>query len=113
MVSDAEFLHACRQALAICLALISHKVRMGRAKNDIDGVRARFDDSRQGIEHYRDALVWRQETESQNDRLSGKAESRLGVIRFEERKIRYSVRYDLNLVSRYVMNRAEEFMTFR
>ena len=88
MILDAELPHARRQAVAIGLALIPHKVRMGRAENDIDGVRAGFDDSRHGIEHDLDAFVWRQETERQNDRLSGEAEFRLGVMRFEERESR-------------------------
>ena len=86
------------KTVAIGLALLAHKVRMSSAKNDIDGVRAGFDDSRHGIEHGLDAFVWRQEAESQNDHLSGEAEFRLGVMRFEKREVGYSVRYDLNLV---------------
>ena len=85
---------------------------MGRAKDDIEGVRAGFDDSRHGIEHGVDALIWREETEGQNNRLSGKAEFRLGVMRFEEREVRYSVRYDLDLASLHIMNGAEEFVAF-
>ena len=41
-----------------------------------------------------------------------KPEFRFGVMRFDERKIGYSVRYDLNLTSWHVMNGTEEFLAF-
>ena len=62
------------QAVAIGLALIAHEIRMGRAENDIDGVRAGFDDFRHGIDHGLDALARRQQAERQDDGLSGEAE---------------------------------------
>src|SRR6266853_5741512 len=102
MILDAERVHARRQAFAIGLALIPHKVGMGSAQNDIDGIRAGFDDSGHGIDHCLDTLARRQETERQNDGLSSKAAFRFGVMRFEERKVGYSVRYDLDLASRHV-----------
>ena len=85
---------------------------MRGAKNDIDGIRARFDDFRHGIEHDLDAFVRRQQTEGQDDHFSGEIEFGLGVMRFEEREIRYSVRYDLNLAGWHVMNGTEEFVAF-
>ena len=112
MIFDAESLHARRQAFAIGLALLPHQLRMSSAKNDIDGIRARFNDFRHGIEHDLDAFVRRQETEGQNDHLSGEVEFGLGVMCFEEREIRYSVRYDLNLASWHVVNGTEEFVAF-
>ena len=112
MILDAELLHARRQALAIGLALIPHEVGMGRAENDIDGVRAGFDDPRHGIEHDLDAFVGRQEAEREDDRFSAEAEFRFGVMRFEEREVGYSVRYDLDLASWHVMNGTEEFAAF-
>ena len=39
VILDAQLAHPLRQAVAIDLALIAHQVWMGRAKNDIDGVR--------------------------------------------------------------------------
>ena len=39
VVLDAELPHARRQAVAIGLALMTHEIRMGRAEDDIDGVR--------------------------------------------------------------------------
>ncbi len=44
MLFDAESTHPRDKALAIGLALIPDKVGMGRAKNDIDGVGAAFQD---------------------------------------------------------------------
>ena len=85
---------------------------MGRAENDIDGVWAGFDDFGHGIEHDFDALVRRQKPKCENDRLSGKAEFCLGVMRFDERKVGYSVRNDLDLVRRHVMNGSKKFPAF-
>ena len=82
---------------------------MGRAEDDIDGVRAGFDDFRHGIDHGLDALAGRQQAERQNDGLSDEAEFRLGVMRFQKREIGYSVRDDLDLASRHVMNGAQQF----
>ena len=112
MVLDAELPHARRQALAIGLALIAHEVGMGCAENDIDGVRAGFDDLRHGIDHGLDALARRQQAERQDDRLSAEAEFRFGVMRLEERKVGYSVRDDLDLASWHVMHGTEEFAAF-
>src|SRR5258708_7380711 len=112
MVHDAESLYARCQAFAIGLALLPHQLRMRGAKNDIDGIRARFDDFRHGIEHDFNAFVRRQETEGQNDHLSAEIEFSFGVMRFVEREIRYSVRYDLNLAGWYVVNGTEEFVAF-
>ena len=96
--------HACRQAVAIGLALLTHKIRVGCAKNDIDGIGARFDDSRHGIEHDFDAFVRRQKPERQNDGLSREAEFRFGIMRFAKRQVGDSVRYDFDLASRHVMH---------
>ena len=109
MVLDAKLAHARRQAVAICLALMPHKVRMGRAENDIHGVRARLDDLRHGIDHDLDALAWRQQAERQNDRLSAEAEFRSWRDAFRETGSRDSVRDDFDLASRHVMNGSEEF----
>src|ERR1700691_5033048 len=110
MVFDAEASHARRQTVAIGLALLLYQLRMGSAKNDIDDVGAGFDDLRHGIEHCLNALVRGQQTEGQNDHLSGEVESGLGVMRFEEWEIRNSVRYDLNLAVWHIMNSTEEFV---
>ena len=104
MILDAELAHAGRQAIAIGFALLTHKVRVGRAENDIDSVGARFDDPRHGIEHGLDALVRRQKPERKNDGLSGKAEFRLGIMRFTKRQVRDTVRYDLDFVGRHIMH---------
>ena len=112
MIADAEVLHARRQALAIGLALMPHEIGMGRAQDDIDGVRAGFDDPRHGIEHDLDALVGRQKTERQDHRLSGEAEFCLGVMRFEKRDVGDAVRDDLDLARRHVMHRAQELVAF-
>ena len=40
IIPNAKLPHPRSQEVAISLALISHKVRMGCAENDIDGVRA-------------------------------------------------------------------------
>src|ERR1700694_3354510 len=85
---------------------------MGCTENDIDGVRAGFDDSRHGIDHVLDAFTWREEAERKNDRLCAEAEFRLGVMRFEEREIRYSVRYDLNLRLWRTIDETKEFAAF-
>src|SRR5205807_7196927 len=98
-VVNTKLTHARRQAVAIDLALISHKVGMSRAENHIHGVRAGFDDSGHGIEHGFDALVRRQETKRKNDRLAGKPEFRFGMMGFNKGKVRYSVRYDIDLSS--------------
>ena len=84
MVFDAEFLHARCQAVAIGLAFVSHEIGMRRAEDDIDRIRAGFDDFRHGIDHGLDAFARRQETERQNDLLAGKAEFGLGMMRFRE-----------------------------
>ncbi len=109
MVFDAECTRMRRQTFAISLALLLHQLRMGSAKNDIDGVRGGFDDFRHGIEHGLNAFIWRQETEGQNDHLPGEVEFGLGMIWFEKREIGYSVGYDLNLVRWHGMNRTEKF----
>jgi hypothetical protein len=44
MLFNAELTHARDKALAIGLPLIADKIRMGRAKHDIDGVGAAFQD---------------------------------------------------------------------
>src|SRR5271169_5102213 len=110
MIFDAEGTRTRRETFAMCLALLLHQLRMGSAKNDIDGVRAGFDDFWHGIEHDLNAFIWRQETEGQNDHLSGEVEFGLGVMWFEEWKIRYSVRYDLDFACWHVMNGTEKFM---
>src|SRR5271170_1484137 len=105
MIFDAEAAHARRQTVAIDLALLPYQLRMSSAKNDIDGVRAGFDDFWHGIEHDLNAFIWRQETEGQDDHLSGEVEFGLGMMWFKKRKIGYSVRYDLNLARWHGMNR--------
>src|SRR5271155_331891 len=112
MILNAEVLYARNQAVAISLALLPHKVRMSSAKNDIDGVWARLYDFRHGVEHDLDAFIWRQKAEGQNDHLSGEVEFGLGVMRFEEREIWYSVWYDVSLARWHVMNGTEEFVAF-
>src|ERR1700693_1079063 len=112
MVLNAKLSYTRHQALAIDLALISNEIRMGCTENDIDGVRTGFDDSRHGIDHSLDAFARREEAERENDRLSAEAEFRLGVMRFEEREIRYSVRYDLNLAIWCIINETKEFAAF-
>ena len=57
MFANAELFHARRQTLAIGLALLAHKIGMGRTQNDVDRVRAGFHNPRHGIEHDLDALV--------------------------------------------------------
>ena len=85
---------------------------MGCAENDIDGVRAGFDDCRHGIDHGLDALARRQQTERQNDRLAAEAELGLGVMRLEKRKVGDSVRDHLDLLWRHVVDGPEELAAF-
>ena len=99
MVLDAKVMHTLRQTVAIGLALMPHKVWMGRAENDIKGIRTGIDDFWHGIKHGLDALVRRQEAKRKNDRLSAISKFRFGVMRFDEREVRYSVPYNLNLTS--------------
>src|SRR5277367_6535665 len=112
MIFDAESFYTRHQTVAIGLALLPHKVWMSGAENDVKSVRTGLDDTRHRVEHRLDAFVWRQKTEGQNGHLSGKIEFGLGVMCFKKRKMRYSVRYDLNLASRHVMNGTEEFAPF-
>src|SRR5271155_337661 len=110
MLFDVEIPHAGCQTVAICLALLLHQLRMSSAENDIDGVRAGFDDFGHGIEHGLNAFIWRQQTEGQNDHLPGEVEFGLGMMWFEKREIGYSVGYDLNFARWHGVNRTEEFM---
>src|SRR5712691_6424182 len=112
MVLNAKLSHTRRQGLAIGLALMSNQVRMGCTKNDIDCVRTGFDDFRHGIDHSLVAFTWREKAERENDRLSAETEFCLGVMRFEEREIRYSVRYDLNLRIWGIIDETKEFAAF-
>ncbi len=86
------------------------EVRMSSAQDDIDRVRAGFDDVGHRIDHRLDALARRQQAERQNDRFSGVAELRLGVMRLQKREIRYTVRYDLDLGSWSVMHGSQQLL---
>src|SRR5439155_22568011 len=104
MILNAELPNACCQAVAIRFALSTHKVRVGRAKNDIDNVGTRSDDSRHGIEHNFNAFVRRQKPERKNDGFPRETEFRFGITRFPKREVRNSVGYNLNFVRRKVMH---------
>jgi hypothetical protein len=112
VVLDAEIAHACRQAVPIGLALLTHKIRMGCAEDDVHGVGTRSDDSGHGIEHGFDALVRRQKPERKNDGLSCESEFRFGAMRLTKRQVGNSVRYDLDFVGLHVMRRAEQLPAF-
>ena len=98
MVLDAEFPHPRRQALSVGLTLSANQIWMGRAENDIDGVRAGFDDRRHGIDHSLDAFARRQQAEREDDGLPAEPELGLGVMRLEKGKVGDSVRDHLNLL---------------
>ena len=59
VILDAEFAHACRQALAIGFALITNQIWMRRAEHDINGIRTSLDNGRHDIDHDLDAFVSR------------------------------------------------------
>ena len=85
---------------------------MGRAENDIDGVRAGFDDSRHGIDHGLDAFARRQQAERENDGLSAEPELGLGVMGLEKWKVGDAVRDHLDLLWWHVMHGPEELAAF-
>jgi len=94
------------------LALLPHQFRMRGAKNDIDGVRARFDDFRHRISMVSMPLFGDKRPKVRMIIFPSEVELRLGVMRFKEREIGNSVRYDLNLAIGHVMNGTEKFVTF-
>ena len=71
---------------------------MGRAEDDIDGVRAGFDDCRHGIDHGLDAFARRQQAERENDGLSAEPELGLRVVGLQKWKVRDAVRDHLDFL---------------
>jgi hypothetical protein len=66
------------------------------AENHVDGVGARLEDRRHGIDHDLDAFVRGKQAKCQDDGLAAEAELRLGEMRIEKGNIRDSMRDHLD-----------------
>ncbi len=111
VILDAEFAHTRHQALAIRLALFSDQVWMCRTEHDIHGVGAALQNRRHGVDHDFDALVGRQQAESQNDGPPAKSEFGLRRIGPDKRSIRNAVGNHLDLVIRDLIDACQQLAT--
>src|SRR5438477_2917328 len=84
---------------------------MSCAEDDVGGARTRLNYSRHGIDHILDAFVRRKEAEGENNCLSAEAKLCFDLLRFEKWEIGDSMRDELDLAIRHVINGTEYVAT--
>src|SRR6266496_3754311 len=93
----SDFPCQCLQVRSIAIALAAENVWMGRPCDYVNHVLVLRQDLRQGLNHIFDSLVWRKQTEREQDGLPLHAKAVLVEIRIEEWQIRDAMRNHVDL----------------
>src|SRR5207237_9587242 len=96
---DSNFLRQGLLVRSIAIALAAENVRMGRPCDYVNHVLVLRQDLRQGLNYIFDSLVWRKQTEREQDGLPLHAKAVLVEIRIEEWQIRDAMRNHVDLAA--------------